>query len=782
MPIQPLPPIRRAVKLAALLLLAWLQTASASEVLLKNGMTVDGEGIWVEALSGSVRRKARAPAAGLPYLMIDNGFQRVFVSRRQVGNINSEADLGRYETFKLPQRRIGRQLQLESVGRASDVTPFDEFGRRTMTIITQHGPKPITQGVTKITPKYLEVRGLNDDRQFGLATSAVPMAELDRMLRHATDPKNPDDRMSIARFYLQAGMYQKASAELQTILTDFPELKDRVKQISDELTELQAKQLLAELRLRRDAGQHALAYQTARAFPVEGHRQEVRQQVADIVSEYDAAQERAETAIFLLGQLQSQLDDPKLTEQLGGLRPVITDQLSHDTLNRLDAFLKLAEDSKLSPQEKLALAYSGWILGSTDATTDLEATLRLWNARFLMTDSLREKDQKRRADLLAQLKTVEGVGPEQVAKLVPNLRPPRETIEVRPGEPRSIEVPTDEVEMRVAYTVLLPQEYNPDRAYPLLVTLRSADNSPEDQVRWWGVAKAGSTGEDIPGQAQRHGYIVIAPEYSPRDRKSYLYDAPSHYVVLESIRDARRRFHIDSDRVFLTGHGMGADAAFDIGMSHPDIFAGVVPIAGLIDKYCTWYWENAEHVAWYVVGGELDRNSLEQNTRELTRMMRKGFDVMYVEYIGRGYETYYAEIQRIFEWMNIHRRKPLPKAFIAKVLRPTDDQFYWINVSGFPQNVTEVDLLSGQGDDRVQPMTIDVKSTPANTIFLSSGASQHTIWLSPQNIDFEKRIIVRIKAVQRFNDFVRPDMGTMLEDLRLRGDRETMFWARLDFK
>ena len=44
------------------------------------------------------------------------------------------------------------------------------------------------------------------------------------------------------------------------------------------------------------------------------------------------------------------------------------------------------------------------------------------------------------------------------------------------------------------------------------------------------------------------------------------------------LRDAMRRFSIDSDRVFLSGHSIGGDAAWDIGLAHPDLWAGVIPI------------------------------------------------------------------------------------------------------------------------------------------------------------------------------------------------------------
>ena len=35
-------------------------------------------------------------------------------------------------------------------------------------------------------------------------------------------------------------------------------------------------------------------------------------------------------------------------------------------------------------------------------------------------------------------------------------------------------------------------------------------------------------------------------------------------------------FSIDTDRVFLSGHGVGGDAVYDIGLAHPEHWAGVI--------------------------------------------------------------------------------------------------------------------------------------------------------------------------------------------------------------
>ncbi len=110
------------------------------------------------------------------------------------------------------------------------------------------------------------------------------------------------------------------------------------------------------------------------------------------------------------------------------------------------------------------------------------------------------------------------------------------------------------------YHVQLPPEYDPLRRYPCVVTLGNPSLAARDQMQWW-------TGRYDPnlkmhlGQAARQGYIIVAPEWSVEKQVRYEYSAREHAAILYSLRDALRRFSIDSDRVFLSGHSAGGDAA-----------------------------------------------------------------------------------------------------------------------------------------------------------------------------------------------------------------------------
>ena len=206
----------------------------------------------------------------------------------------------------------------------------------------------------------------------------------------------------------------------------------------------------------------------------------------------------------------------------------------------------------------------------------------------------------------------------------------------------------------------LPPEYDPYRRYPAIVTLHGAGTTPEHQIDWW----AGAHGPDGTrlGQATRHGYIVIAPRWGKEHQFQYGYTAAEHAAVLNSLRDACKRFSIDTDRVFLSGHSMGGDAAWDIGLSHPDLWAGVIPIVAVADKYCAHYWPNARDLPLYFVCGELDGNKMVKNSPELDRYLTKiGYNATVVEYLGRGHENFSDEILNLFDWMSRYRRNFFPR-------------------------------------------------------------------------------------------------------------------------
>jgi predicted esterase len=326
---------------------------------------------------------------------------------------------------------------------------------------------------------------------------------------------------------------------------------------------------------------------------------------------------------------------------------------------------------------------------------------------------------------------------------------------------------------QIKYYLQLPPEYDPYRRYPCVVTLNGAGTTPQQQIDWWAGAY-NSDAQNRFGQASRHGYIVLAPRWTREHQRSYEYSAREHAAALYTLRDACKRFSIDTDRVFLSGHSMGGDAAWDIGLAHPDLFAGVIPIVATADKYIKHkYRENAKYVPLYFVSGEKDGNKLAQNADEWDHYLKRiGYDTLIVQYQGRGHEHFHDEVQRLFDWMNLHKRNFFPKEFKVYSLRPWDNFFWWAETSKpKPANF----VLPAQWGQAVQPGEVDATVLATNGVRVSSTAEKVTVWLSPEFVNFGLKVNVTIN--NKKYPVAGPSVATILEDARTRGDRQHPFWA-----
>jgi hypothetical protein len=760
--------------------LAWVASGQllAGEVTLKNGLVLSGTPRQLQALTIERQHPRSDETLSLPFVMIENGYQRIFIPKGQAARIDDRDDLSKFETFRLTQHRTGgRQI----IGRVLSTSPFNEYGQRTHTLQTSQRQEEIVVGVTKIGPKYVSLTGLRYQWNYGITTSSIPPAQLDAMIRKVNDPKNPDHRFGIARFYLQAGLYEESGKELESIAKDFPELAGRVADARKELQDFEHKLIVQELRRRNAAGQHELAHSYALGVPLDTASGAVVHDVKDLLAAYDAARERMAKARVALAELQAQLKDSALAAAVAPLRPMLEEQLSMESLDRLDAFFNLVDDKTLQPAEKLALAYSGTVVGSASAVTDLRLAIRLWEAQHAILEYLRTDSPQEHRDRLAQLNGLDGITPDLVVKLIQCLPPVVESPDIRPGVPATLQVTGRGAEAGPSYGVILPPEYDWHHKYPMIVALHPSDHNSGAELDFW----AGTAAR--PGKAQAAGYIVIAPEYVEKDAREYGYSMTSHDAVLRSILDARKRFNVDSDRIFLTGHEMGGDAAFDIGMSHPDLFAGVIPINGISNHFCKWYWSNAGHTAWYVVTGEFDaRGTFNIDAKTLSRMMASskgytnGMDVVLVEFVQRGYESYFEETPRIFDWMEPLRRQKAPRDFVMSVLRPSENRFYWLRAEGLPRSVTESSVLAGPSRGTIMPMHLGGKITPGNTIRLTSGAKVHTVWLSPELASFEKPITIMQGSMQKYHKLPKRSIEDVLDDFATRADRQMIFTTRID--
>ena len=762
---------------------AGLSFLLAAEVQLKNGMILTGNLGKIAGLAENPLSAKAADKTGAQLIvLVDDGLRRTFVSTYQVQAV-AESDAHGLERILIRQRVAHAGRRIGAVGPIVAVEPFDEWGRRTFSMNSAEGRLDILQGITEITPVWTRVQGLMCQKPFvwdtRIATSSIPRKTLAKILLKQIDAEDPDQRLKLVRLHIQAERYKEARLELEDILAAFPELEELERQVVT-LRQMSARELIKEIELRRDAGQHFLVMNMLSNFPSDDVAGETLQQVREMLAWYETETAHGKKVQRLIEENLQRVTDVRNREKLNVVCEEIIDDLNVNTIPRLAPFERLADDENLAAEQKLSLAISGWLLGGSAADQNLAVSLSLAEVRDLVRRYLTTDRPAERRDILEQLSGLEGSSPGRVARLLLNMKPPVETPKAEGATPGFHELSTPGIsgEPDVRYLVQLPPRYDPYRRYPTIITLNGSGTTPSQQIDWW----AGAYNEAAKmrlGQATRHGYVVIAPIWSKKHQYRYEYSAQEHAAVLFSLRDACRRFSIDTDRVFLSGHSMGGDAAWDIAISHPDLWAGAMPIVATADKYIARYWENAKAVPLYFVGGELDGNRMATNARDLDRYLKRtGYDTIVVEFLGRGHEHFIDEVQRLFQWMSLHKRNFFPKAFNAVSMRDWDNFFWWIEVDDIPGRSTVLPFR-WPPPSGAQPVKIEGKLQPGNRVNLRTGAGRATIYLSPEMVDFEQRIEVSVNG-RLHREAVRQEIEVLLEDARTRGDRLHPFHAKIE--
>jgi predicted esterase len=751
--------------------------ARGDSVRMRNGMIYRGIALRVPGLNLKTSKANNVgPIPHNPILMIDDGVREYFVPYKLMAETKKEAELSSVLKFKIPQRKAARAVGPSVLGGFKDVRPFNEYGHGMVTLNVKDRDLEIFLGMTELRPDYATVEGLNYDWEFGVSLNAIPVETVRAILQKSVAQDKPKERQAIVLFYIQAELYSEAKRELAEVVDQFPELAEWGKELQPQINEGLALKGINEIQRRMAAGQHALAYQHATSFPTDGVSAEVTRQAREIVTQYDDALETRNEVQMQLDLLQSKLP-PDLADQIRPLRSQLADELHFENIGRLGPFLRSERDPAITPEQRLALAFSGWVLGESAAGLELKDAIRLWEARFLTIEYLQaEHNPPRQAEIVESFKSVEGISVERLVQMLPQMPLAFDGVSTTPREIQTVTVAEPmNPGAAIEYQVVLPPEYSPHHRYPALVVLHDAGKTPEDELKWW----AGDIPQD--GWAQRRGYITIAPVYMDQDGTSYQHGSASHRAVIEAVLHARKRFSIDSDRIAVGGHGAGGDAVFDMATGHPDLFAAAIPICGHSHRSSTFCYQNAKGVAWYVISGDKEPPSVQDdNARDINRMMKEQ-NVTLCSFKRRGFENYREELPRVFDWLETTRRPPL-KDFIefeAKSVRVTDNEFAWLTCSGFPPNVLR-DIPWDLPNTRPTPKTISGTITAGGTIYVSNPGRRTTIWLSPDLIDFENRVQLHVNGTVRHRDFVKPDIAATLERLAITGDRQRPVWAKLD--
>ncbi len=775
-------PIHYACRLLLPLLLLLPGPLEATQIQLKDGRVLEGKLGRVGGLAIAPLAVSQDNAGPQLIIFLNDDLRRTYVSSYQVQKVLEDQPGEIVEKFLLHQQVLRNGRTVKSVGPPVRIDAFDEFGRRIFVMNTGTGQVRIIQVITEITPKWTKVEGHDYVWDMRMATSSIPWETLSKILNHLINGKDIEQRKKVARFYLQCERYEEAAAELAGIVADFPDpaVKKELENPLRVLKQLSTQRLIGELKLRRASGQYNMVLGALKKFPTDAATGQSLQAARSMLAEYETYQTDRTSLLKDFDALAAPLDVATL-KPVQEIRAEIDGELTPTTMGRMAAFRQMGGDASLSPDDRLALAISGWLFGENSAVPKLSVALSACKVRGLVEKYLNTPDLLGRRKILDEFHSEEAASPAMVAKIIAAMKPAVQTPEASAAATGyfELEIAAQGSEVPVTYYVQLPPEYDPLRRYPTILTLRGAGSvTAPQQIDWW----AGDVQRGVrKGQAGRNGYIVIAPEWLAEHQKEYRYSAREHAAVLDTLRDACRRFSIDTDRVYLSGHSIGGDAAWDIGLAHPDLWAGVIPISAQSQRYCNRYWENAKLLPFCFVNGELDGRKMTDNAVDIDRYMKHAYNVTVVEYLGRGHEHFSDEILRLFDWMEHFKRNFFPKEFKCVSMRPWDNYFWWVELEDLPAR-SMIDPSDWPPPRGSQPAETRGQINANNGLNVFTAAGRVTVWLSPEMLNLGRKvnIVVEGRRVNIRDTLVEGRLETILEDVRTRGDRQHPFWVKVD--
>ena len=130
-----------------------------------------------------------------------------------------------------------------------------------------------------------------------------------------------------------------------------------------------------------------------------------------------------------------------------------------------------------------------------------------------------------------------------------------------PPSPPGPEVPAD----AAVYTHYVPPAYKPDdKPYGLLVWIAPRDGLGIERLPKWRDA------------CDAHRVIWVEPHHVSNPAHSVW----RSFMALEAVRQARRRYNIDPDRIYLSGFSGGGRIASHTVVFFPDVFSGAFSVCG----------------------------------------------------------------------------------------------------------------------------------------------------------------------------------------------------------
>jgi predicted peptidase len=212
------------------------------------------------------------------------------------------------------------------------------------------------------------------------------------------------------------------------------------------------------------------------------------------------------------------------------------------------------------------------------------------------------------------------------------------------------------------YRELLPDNYNPEKQYPLVLFLHGAGERGNDNQA---QLRHGSMMFTNPVNQEKYPAIVLFPqcpasstwpfEKAPEGSWNNFPKNDPISTPLNAVKELLDQYlemkSVDKKRIYILGISMGGMGTFDMVCRYPDIFAAAIPICGGV---ATERLVKAKDVKFRIYHGDADMVVSVHNSRNAYKELKKdGAKVEYIEFPGCNHDSWNPAFNRsdFLEWL-----------------------------------------------------------------------------------------------------------------------------------
>ena len=347
-------------------------TARADVIYFKDGYFIEGQTVREGERVFEKNESIWIPKG---FYFVFDGARNTYFSPVQVQDTAKKENRVEGEIYRTtPSLYTSQVLPIPPVGEILEATPWDDHWQRKITIQTlgEKGNAPIrinlTQQITTLSTRFawVNTKGLSRYMWPAYYMTSELGPEVVRKLLHAhlKMDKNakPEDlpvrRGRIVSFLMVAGWYEDAQKELDELLAEFPDQKEKFTGDQDQLRRLKARRAFDDVKRAMSAGQHALAQKQLADLPEDMLDDKPQTEAREWKGQYEAAKTNLDLARRLLAELPRTIKNSDLRKFFTETAAAIQNDLGFEEfmpplreadkarVGRLETFLTIAKQAE----------------------------------------------------------------------------------------------------------------------------------------------------------------------------------------------------------------------------------------------------------------------------------------------------------------------------------------------------------------------------------------------------------------------------------------------------